>query len=709
MNYFCDVVVTAKKDVQKRLFFVLDEPKNGSIPEFTQRMLYENAEYRGFIKNNKTKIYPVKYTVYKTTESVTANMSDDYFIDLIEKSERCSSGEFSMTAKLEVYKKGRSKSKFILVGISAVLIATGVGLGSYWYGSQITANRILTSAPEPEPESSNNTVDGMKILNQNYEETEDAEQITISLDRSYSAVPKDDIQLKGALINGEAEITLPEFDREDFFSHIPGYTYGFSSIPDGDKIEYYGGQSYKFTEDTKLYRVIVKYGGGSGTKEDPYIINYYDQLELMSEEKARGYFKQTCDIEFPEWASHTPIDTVNELKSEPEKEKFEYDGGGYAISNLTSPLFGKVSGALISNVNIQNSVINSSEYKYYGFIVCEAYNYQYDVKETKKSYETGETVIRKCSVSDSSIMIEYPEDENSENEVVVTAHEVEAPGRIEYDDKGNPITTSPEQAPPVTLKGDFAVGAVSGTGGQIESCYVNNFSVSCNIDEYFLYAGGISGKPANVTNSFVSSFSVSGRVFTSGGIAGSAGGSRKYNAMGETLPNIYGGNIQGCAAIKLQLGSEFAAGGLAGEGTSNAKDALISNSYVYNAELKSGTRENGVIKKTGYNGGIIGSDGQSSNGHKISNCVSPAEYKAIGSPVKSKGDDTVRLAPGYAYYQNTILDVLNANSIDKNNPSEIFTGAFKTGSILSDENGTLAYPEAVEELISRVNANTSNE
>ncbi|MBQ6039286.1 MAG: hypothetical protein IJL32_00695 [Oscillospiraceae bacterium] len=56
--------------------------------------------------------------------------------------------------------------------------------------------------------------------------------------------------------------------------------------------------------------MLVKYGGGSGTKEDPYRIDYFDQLEPMSEEKARGYFRQTADITFPVWASHTPIHTV---------------------------------------------------------------------------------------------------------------------------------------------------------------------------------------------------------------------------------------------------------------------------------------------------------------------------------------------------------------------------------------------------------------
>ena len=44
------------------------------------------------------------------------------------------------------------------------------------------------------------------------------------------------------------------------------------------------------------------------------LIDYYDQLELMGKERARGYFRQTEDISFPEYAEHKPINTVNRLK-----------------------------------------------------------------------------------------------------------------------------------------------------------------------------------------------------------------------------------------------------------------------------------------------------------------------------------------------------------------------------------------------------------
>lgn len=702
MNYFCEAVITSKKNVQTTAYVVLEPPKVNEIPVFNERILSENNTYKIFVSEQRAKVSYVTYKVYSTSEDVAGNTQNDVFKSLIEnkKAEYISGGDMTMDIRVKIKKKGKKKGAGFKIILA--LCFTVVLLGSIAVTYQLTSDytrKSLTVKQEEAPIE--NTIDGMFIPEPDGEADSDSEQITISIDRSYSAIPKEDLQLKGNLVDGVAEIKLPEFDREDFFSHVPGYTFGFSTVPDSNKIEYYGGQKYKFEADTKLYRVLVKYGGGSGTKEDPYIINYYDQLELMAEEKARGYFKQTCNIEFPDWATHTSIDTVNELKTEPEQELFEYDGGGYYIKNINNPLFGKVSGAFIHDVNIHESSIRSEEYKNYGFIVCEAYNYQYSDTAKKKNYETGETVIRNCTVSRSGIHVEYPQSEE-ESHAVVTAHDVVAPDLIEYDDKGNPITTTEKQETAPTLKGDYAIGGISGLGGQIESCYVENLGIYCDIDKYFLYAGGISGKPANVTDSGVNLVVVTGHVFSSGGIAGSAGGSRKYNALGEELPYYYGGNIQGCMAYDVRLSSEFAAGGIVGMATSNASDPVISNCYAYKAGLNSGTRENGIIKKSGYNGGIIGSDGQDMNGHSIINIVSPAEYKYIGASVKSKGDESIRLAPEYAYYQSTILNVLNMNSVHKNTPSEIFTGTFRIDDKFTDDGGALAYPEAISKLFSKI-------
>lgn len=60
-------------------------------------------------------------------------------------------------------------------------------------------------------------------------------------------------------------------------------------------------------------------------------------------------------------------------------------------------------------------------------------------------------------------------------------------------------------------------------------------------------------------------------------------------------------------------------------------------------------------------------------------------------------DDTVRLAPAYAFYQENILSVINRNSVNPDNPKEIFTGCFRFGdsAVFGDATGALPYPETV--------------
>lgn len=707
MNYFCDVHLQSRKDEEKRIFIVLDNENisDKELPNLTKSILIENSQYKDFTLKYKPKIVVADYKVYSTAEEVFASSQDEVFEELIQHEKVNFIGESEIQvdcAKDKNVKKRRKKktSPALKFGIAGGVLVLGVV--AFGFG-----NIMGKSKANVETEEVTNVItseDGM-IIPEQAEISADAEQITISIDRSYSAVPTEDLQIKGEVIDGVAQITLPEFDKTDFFTHVSGYTWGFSTNPDGKKIEYYGGSTYSFSKDTKLYRVLVKYGGGSGTKDDPYLINYFDQLELMGEEKARGYFKQTEDIVFPEWASHTPIDTVNELKSDPQAEYFEYDGNGYAIQNLDNSLFGTVSGAVIKNVNIQNSFINTEKFKDYGFIACEVYNYRYET-EDGESYETGETLIQHCSVSHSAIYAEIPEtEEETESVEIVTAPVVVPPDLVEYDEDGNIIekTTEPEPIK-VAKHGEYAVGAITGLGGQIENCYVTDFGIYASLEDYFLYAGGISGKPANVVNSAVYDFLAQGNIFNAGGIAGSCGGSRMYNPTGKELPDFYGGNIQGCLARKIVLNTETSAGGIAGESSTNAENAVISNCYANELEFKTGVYEDEELVKSGYSGGVCGTDGKENNGHQIMNTVSPANLKVIGSKKISEYDDTVRLAPDYAFYQENILTVLNKNTISPDNPKEIYTGNFVFGdsSVFGDENGSLPFPEEISDLFEKI-------
>jgi len=695
------VHIQSKKDAEKKFFIVLENEKNtdNELPNLTKEILLENNSYKEFITQYKPKLVFADYRVYSTDSEIYASTQDDVFEHLIQSGQATCIGQSEINVDCAKDKhSGRRKKKKTspvlkagIVGGVIVLSVSAFGLGNTLGKSQVVSTEKI---------STENTItdDGM-IIPVQAEISPDAEQITISVDRSYSAVPTEDLQLKGEVVDGSAQITLPEFDKTDFFTHVSGYTWGFTTDPDGKKIEYYGGNTYSFSENIKLYRVLVKYGGGSGTKEDPYLIDYFDQLELMGEEKARGYFKQTEDIVFPEWASHKPIDTVNELKSDPQSEYFEYDGNGYAIQNLDNPLFGTVSGAVIKNVNIQNSFINTIEFKDYGFIACKAYNYRYETGNGK-TYETGETLIQHCSVSHSAIYAEIPKEETTENVQIVTAPAVVPPDLVEYDEDGNVIEPENIEA---AKNGEYAIGAITGLGGQIENCYVTDFGVSASLSDYFLYVGGISGKPANVFNSVVYNFSAQGNIFNAGGIAGSCGGSRMYNPTGKELPDYYGGNIQGCAARKIVITTESSAGGIAGESSTDAENAVISNCYANELTLVSGIFEDNKMIKTGYCGGIIGSDGKEKNGHKIMNTVSTADFSVIGNKKFSDYDETIRLAPDYAFYQENILTVINKNTISPDNPKEIYTGNFIFDiTLFGDENGGLAFPSEISDLFEKV-------
>ena len=701
MNYFCSVHIQSKKDAEKSFFIVLNNEKDTDkeLPNLTKEILLENNSYKEFIAQYKPKLVFADYRVYSTDSEIYASTQDDVFEHLIQSGQATCIGqsEINVDCAKDKHSGRRKKKKSSLVlKVGIVGGAVVLGVSAFGLGNTLGKSQVVST----EKISTENTItdDGM-IIPVQAEISPDAEQITISVDRSYSAVPTEDLQLKGEVIDGSAQITLPEFDKTDFFTHVSGYTWGFTTDPDGKKIEYYGGNTYSFSENIKLYRVLVKYGGGSGTKEDPYLIDYFDQLELMGEEKARGYFKQTEDIVFPEWASHKPIDTVNELKSDPQSEYFEYDGNGYAIQNLDNPLFGTVSGAVIKNVNIQNSFINTIEFKDYGFIACKAYNYRYETGNGK-TYETGETLIQHCSVSHSAIYAEIPKEETTENVQIVTAPAVVPPDLVEYDEDGNVIEPENIEA---AKNGEYAIGAITGLGGQIENCYVTDFGVSASLSDYFLYVGGISGKPANVFNSVVYNFSAQGNIFNAGGIAGSCGGSRMYNPTGKELPDYYGGNIQGCAARKIVITTESSAGGIAGESSTDAENAVISNCYANELTLVSGIFEDNKMIKTGYCGGIIGSDGKEKNGHKIMNTVSTADFSVIGNKKFSDYDETIRLAPDYAFYQENILTVINKNTISPDNPKEIYTGNFIFDiTLFGDENGGLAFPSEISDLFEKV-------
>ena len=699
MKYFFEVHMTVNRDNRDSFFIVsTKDTEEGIVPALSVDELKQCSEYTSFVRKNSEKVI-VDYAVYSVDSphddfgGIDPANYKEHFRTLIRDFK---ANKIVANAEIEIIdtkkrgnptkKKKKKISKMIIAVAAAISFIVGI------IGGVIIGTGISTSVPIIHQDGDSSLEVGGMLIPESPKINPNAEVLTISIDLSYLAIPREDLQLKGEIINGVATITLPDFDRSDFFSHVPGHTWGFTSDPNGTKIEYYSGLTYNFTANMKLYRVLVKYGGGNGTKDDPYIIDYYDQLSLMSQEKVQGYFRQTANIEFPSWMNHTPIDTVNELKELPHMEYFEFDGGGFIISGLNAPLFGRVSGSLIQNVNVMNSVFETTRYGNYGFIISEAYNYRYNVGGVE--YETGETLIRNCLVANSGITLFKPETDDNDIEP-----------EPQFDEDGNEIPYVPP-----TKHADGSIGLITGLGGQIENCYVTNSWIWSNLDEYILFAGGISGKPASVTNSGILSLSITGNIFTAGGIVGSAGGSRLYNADGTGLSEYYGGDVQGCFVRDFTAYVEVAAGGIAGEASTNTLTAVISNAYVTSISLFIGViegEEMNYTAKNGFTGGIVGVDGNQDNRHIIANTISPIEYDVIGSSrISSFNEDeiTVRIAPDYAFTQVGIFEVINRNTVHPDSPGKIFTGSYTYAEDLrnSDSTGHYPFPSEINDLIGKV-------
>ena len=707
MKYFYEVTAVSGKNSEIKFFIASDVPYvEGKATPLTVEMLTQNPSYMRFADANKNKAIHVNYVMHSTNDDI-ANIDpgrlDEHFRSLIDNgnAEKCSSSSLMIEPKKSTKaaprkggKKRRTSKKFFYAVIAVSTLTAlllGIGIGG------VIGNGRGNQGVDAEQEI---IIDGM-IMPKKVEFSPDAQLLTVSIDRSHLAVPREDVQLQGEVIDGVAVIKLPRFDRTNFFDHVTGHTWGFTSEPQGTKIEFYGGMEYRFSENVKLYRVLVKYGGGSGTREDPYMIDYYDQLNLMAENQVRGFFRQTADITFPEWTEHTPIDTVNELKRTPEKEHFEYDGGEFKIEGLTAPLFGRVSGSLIHNVNVTNAFIETEEHMNLGFIVNEAYNFQYDVDGTV--YETGETIIRNCTVHYSAITVKLPELDDGE----------EPPLDYDEDESGEESTISGEvgevadDKPPPTKTAEYALGGITGLGGQIENCYVTDVGLFAESPSIFLYAGGVSGKPANVVNSGVYFLAIKGNIFHAGGIAGSAAGSRLRNADGAEVAKAYGGNVQGCYVRSFTAHTENSAGGIVGEASTDAENAMISNSYATDIDLRIGIfadKERTTALKLGTSGGVVGSDGNDSNGHIIVNTVSPVGLGVIGAERVSAFDDTVRLAPQHAFTQSGMLEVVNRNAVHPNVPGVIFTGTFMFAEDArnSNDTGAFPFPEGISESLLRI-------
>lgn len=440
-----------------------------------------------------------------------------------------------------------------------------------------------------------------------YAKWQSATYITIQVDQSY--LNKEPLVIKSALdMTGKATVTLPVVDdKSDIYNSVYGCTYGYSTKKQSGEfgtIEYFGGVESEFTKDTTLYRVLNEYGGGDGTAENPYIINYYDQLLRLSEEKANGYFIQTADIKFPKAkaADRKPIDTKTISRGYENKsyDFFVYDGQGNSLNNLSGNggLFGTVAAATIKNIVIDGASISAVESENVGIICNEVASYSFLSSNGSEHFATGNSKITGCTVKNSKIIAENAE----------------------------------------------SIGGICGYGGIISDCYVNSLTISGGKN-----TGGIVGNACTVTGCLANSISVSGTPLSAGGIAGTAYGVKLYD-YGDNS-HYSGGSITGCG-VRTFSARAANSGGIVGTATADSSYAYIKSCYAANIYLN-GTN----------NGGIAGADGDKT-AHRIAYCLvdNANGYAAVGGDnVRSLTKTMVLSVPAdTGLTVEGVLSVLNA-------------------------------------------------
>lgn len=438
-----------------------------------------------------------------------------------------------------------------------------------------------------------------------YAKWQTAEYITVTIDRG-DLNKSADVYRMPLDMTGAGVLKLPKIDdKNDAYSHVEGCTYGYSDRKQNGEfgtIKYFGDTEYKFTGNTTLYRVLNEYGGGAGTRDNPYIISYYDQLLRLSDRQASGYFVQTADIKFPSDVKRKPIDTKKISRGYENKsyDFFVYDGGNFKIKNLRGHggLFGNIAGSTIKNVIIENADISAADHSNVGFICNEIASYSFESVDGARDYATGNSKIISCSVVKSKI-----DGNNAEN-----------------------------------------VGGICGYGGVISDCLASEIAINGGEK-----VGGIVGNACSVTGSLANGITTSGEIKSAGGIAGTAYGAKIFDNNSDGY--FSGGNIIGCG-VRTFVSTAENSGGIVGTSTAHTKSAYIKSCYAANIYL------NGK-----NNGGVAGADGENEP-HRIAYCLvdNSNKYAVIGgSDVRSVSKTMVLSVPADSGLTvDGVLSVLNA-------------------------------------------------
>ncbi|MEE0762082.1 MAG: bacterial Ig-like domain-containing protein [Acutalibacteraceae bacterium] len=376
------------------------------------------------------------------------------------------------------------------------------------------------------------------------------------------------------------------------------------STTDVPKTEEYQTEEQETTEEYSEEIIVEtveaepkqsEFAGGDGTRDNPYLISTYDQLNNMRNYLSAN-FKLVNDIEIPDGSSNwTPVGSL----SAPFKGTL--DGNSYVIGGLTvyligsknnntyGGLFGYVDGSIIKNLGIINSeIIVKSSSTQLTYAVSGGITGYSEKTEIKNCYNNGEILATSKSLLSDTV-----------NDINVYSY----------------------------------AGGISGyaLNSSITNCYydgsilADSTLISANryYTETYAYAGGISGilNDSNIINSYntgnIKANPHSTTYVSSYGYAGGITGYMKNNSLVETCYNA--GNITLSPTNCIYVYSGGIAGYVSDSSIMNSYNTMnviiySSNNYAYAGGIAGYTNESvveycyniGNIVADMYSGGAFG-------------------------------------------------------------------------------------------------------
>ena len=365
-----------------------------------------------------------------------------------------------------------------------------------------------------------------------------------------------------------------------------------------------GGTNFSAPDDMAayiLFKMSAATADGSGTQEDPYLINSVDTFLLIDQllkEDATVYFKMTEDIDFStitfsEEQPWTPINYApdDEGVAIAQKKRIDFDGNNHKISNFTA------GGALFTNLtgSVRNLTIEKAG------ITCLAGN-------------VGG--ILAGSATDVTIKIVRIKESKIEDYYKRTG------GLVAWLRSGTIEDVEVE----CDVVGDQQMG---GLVGRVEEGTLINCSASGEIAADNYYVGGLIGYAETVT---VKGCRASGKVTASG----------SYARAGGLIGEMHGGSVEkSCASVDVEGPNGHYAGGFIGVADAVA-DITVSKSYATGS-----ARYTGTGNRSGYAGFI----GRMEQGNlTVTDCYSTGAVKAFrwsGGFIGYVNKGTLTISNGY--------------------------------------------------------------